>query len=56
MKRWNAGQRNDMDSFLTLTGLGPFYAKETTGGCELDIIPSRVTFSVKGGNHGQDQV
>ena len=43
---WNAGQRDNMNSFLILASLGPFYREETARGCELDIAPSEVAFAV----------
>ena len=44
---WNAGQRDNMNSFIMLASLGPFYPEETAGRCELDIVPSEVAFAVK---------
>ena len=44
---WNAGQRDNMNSFLMLASLGPFYLEETARSCELDIAPSEVAFAVK---------
>ena len=45
---WNAGQRDNMNSFIMLASLGPFYPEETARRCELDIAPSKVAFAVKG--------
>ena len=36
---WNAGQRDNMNSFLMLASLGPFYPEETSRSRELDIAP-----------------
>ena len=33
-RMWNAGQRDNMNSFLKLAYLGPFYAKETARICQ----------------------
>ena len=43
---WNAGQRDNMNSFLMLGRLGPFYPEETASSCKLDIAPSEVAFAV----------
>ena len=44
---WNAEQRDNMNSFLMLACLGPFYPEETARSSELDIAPSEVEFAVK---------
>ena len=44
----NAGQRDNMNSFIMLASLEPFYPEETARRCELDIAPSEVAFAVKG--------
>ena len=44
---WNAGQRDNMNSFIMLASLGPFYPEETAGRCKLDIASKEVAFTVK---------
>ena len=44
---WNAGKRDNMNSFLMLASLGPFYPEEAARSCEPDIAPSEVAFAVK---------
>ena len=47
-RMWNAGQRDNMNSFFMLAYLGPFYPEETAGSRELDIASSEVALTVKG--------
>ena len=35
---WNAGQRDDMNSFVILACLGPFYPEETAGSRKLILL------------------
>ena len=44
----DAGQRDDMNSFLMLACLGPCYAQKTARIRELDIASGEVAFTVKG--------
>ena len=47
-RMWNTGYRDNMNPFLVLATLGPFYAEETATSCELDITPCAIAFTDAG--------
>ena len=47
-RMWNAGQRDNMNSFFMLACLGPFYPEETARSREPVIASSEVALTVKG--------